>query len=82
MASHDLPDGFEQFERERAAQTEARHIVLQWLQAIETAHRTGEELALLGYSSQGMNIAQTAFQLEERPPVEYLQRLLSYPRGG
>lgn len=38
----------EQYERERAAQIEARHVVLQWPQAIETAHRNSEELALLG----------------------------------
>ncbi|MDW5316895.1 hypothetical protein [Rhizobium sp. PL01] len=67
----------EQFERERAAQREAQHIVLTWLQAIATAHSTGEDLALLGYGSEGMDIILVGAKLEGNPPIEYLQRLIS-----
>lgn len=67
----------ELFEREQAALREAQHIVMQWLQAIETARNTGEGLALLGYSTTGMDMTTVAAKLEAAPPVEYLQRLIS-----
>ncbi|MCJ9668988.1 MULTISPECIES: hypothetical protein [unclassified Neorhizobium] len=74
---HPLPVVTEQFERERAAQAEARHIVLQWLQAIEMARRAGEELALLGFV-ESMDMTLAATKLECNPPVEALRRLISW----
>lgn len=67
----------ELFEREQAALREAQHIVMQWLQAIETARDTGQGLALLGYGIAGMDMTTAAAKLETTPPVEYLQRLIS-----
>lgn len=67
----------ELFEREKAALQEAQHIVLQWLQAIETARSTGEGLRLLGYAMGGMDMTMAAAKLEATPPVEYLQRLIA-----
>ena len=72
-----IPDEIEQFERDQAARAEARHIVLQWLQAIEMARRTGEELALLGFS-QSLDMTIAATKLECNPPIEFLQRLISW----
>src|SRR4051812_34584787 len=71
-----LPDEMEQFDRNQAARAEARHIVLQWLQEIETARSTGQALAELGYATEGLDIAIAAVNLEIRPPIEYLQRLI------
>lgn len=74
---HPLPNEIEQFKREQAAHAEARHIVLQWLQAIEMARRTGEELAILGFS-QSLDMTMAATKLECNPPVEFLRRLISW----
>lgn len=73
-------DDTERRERDRAELVKAQHIPLQWLQAIHNAKQTGEQLALLGYGAEGMDMTTTAPKLECNPPVEFLQRLLDWPK--
>lgn len=69
-----------QWERERAELAEAQSITLQWLQAIQFAKQTGEQLALTGYAVESMELTTTAAKLECNPPAEFLQILLDWPK--
>ncbi|NTB88033.1 hypothetical protein [Agrobacterium tumefaciens] len=69
-----------QWEREQAELAEAQSITLQWLQAIQFAKQTGEQLALTGYAVESIELTTTAAKLECNPPGEFLQILLDWPK--
>lgn len=73
-------DAMEQWESERAELVQAQAITLQWLQAIQLATQTGHQLAQTGYGVEGMDMTTAAAKLECNPPIEFLQRLINWPK--
>jgi hypothetical protein len=70
----------EQWERELAELATAQNISFRWLQAIHQAKQIGEQLAIMGYAVEGMEMTTTAAKLECNPPAEFLQILLDWPK--
>lgn len=80
MKPNPTPEAMKQWERQRGELVKAQSITLQWLQAIQFAKQTGEQLAFTGYAVEGMELTTTAAKLECNPPAEFLQILLDWPK--